>query len=127
MHVRLSTTNHPAADLASFISDWAVSNTCQLVFPVAHNASDDALAGAVDSATQAWGFCRVQTPLHSVVLPGNEGEPAADGLYALSGSCFLPGLAATESVALAPDGSLHLRVTSDTYQKLGVVGEWLLI
>ena len=118
--VRFSTRQHPAADIDELLESRAVSSGCQLL--VAHGSRSSPDDVKVDSQ-QEWGYSRLRTGIEQMMGPDLVSEDTR-GLIAVSEPTLMSGLDEQESVALTPDGTLHLCVTRDTYFKLGLTGRY---
>ena len=121
--VRMSSSQHPAADLDKFVDSRLLSTQAHMILPVGQSRQAAAelatVSGALATLSQSWGFSSMLASLGDLVAAAR----SMKGVYAVSATPReARGAVDSESAAVLGDGSVHLRVSKRTYERIGVMG-----
>eukprot|EP00850_Spirogloea_muscicola_P015090 SM000113S24046 [mRNA] locus=s113:164681:168907:+ [translate_table: standard] len=125
---RASSFGHPDSRLEALVAGHALNSAAELLLPFPAAASarafrdvDAMLARLLQPACF---YYRVRAPLGALLVDDFRAKyfkPSGVGEFlAVSSATAIDG---TDAVAITPDGKVHLAVTKDTYQQLGLTGK----
>mmetsp|Transcript_22107 Transcript_22107/g.61372 ORF Transcript_22107/g.61372 Transcript_22107/m.61372 type:complete len:194 (-) Transcript_22107:633-1214(-) len=110
--VRLSSIRHPAGDLDRFVDSRVLSSQAHLIFPSTPQGTNGFCL-----PSQSWGFSSVQASLADLLA-----DARLQGAFAVSVPGPAAGVAESESAAVLMDDSVHMRVSRNSYERIGVAG-----
>eukprot|EP00850_Spirogloea_muscicola_P011669 SM000073S21445 [mRNA] locus=s73:351468:355557:+ [translate_table: standard] len=123
---RASSFGHPDSRLEALVAGHALNSAAELLlpFPAATSvrAFRDVEAMLASLLQPACFYYRVRAPLGALLVDDFRAKyfKLPGGFVAISSATAIDG---TDAVAITPDGKVHLAVTKDTYQQLGLTGK----
>lgn len=117
---RISSFDHPKTDLPGFFRSHPLNCAIQICFPAGGAAASVACDAMRSNLSDAFYYAiRCNAGLFSDAAFVESHVKGAQ-LYAISAATPLD---RTDTVAITPDGKMHLSVTKDTFQQLGLPGK----
>lgn len=122
LHTRLTNLRHSKCDVQEVLASHPIVSTLQIIVPESTLLQNLVAASAfhVGTGVQLGEF--VAQVVASGVFKHGKNETASPGAPAFAALALGPAMDRHGGIAIAPDGTLHLAVSSEVHQQLGLVG-----